>query len=164
MKLPVVLSNKGKCAASITRHDFREIDGVFIDGGIPGVSGDYFRSNGQIVWVEVPQSFPVLYEDYQYNIGEKRKFGIWRYKEVRILPAAEIPDTNSIEWMAENAIYAFKKGKKFQYKLLKELSRDELLAIDASKQTDKIQQVIKFLLENYADSESRFGNCESRVS
>jgi len=103
-------TNGKKIVSSIAHYDFRTYgegdDYIMADGGQPGI-GDfagYSRHWGGRIWFEVPQDHATLYEDWRHN-RNNRLYGIWDFDDVELLAEDDIPDTNSLEWRAENAIW-----------------------------------------------------------
>ncbi len=94
--------------ASVSRHDYNGIAGMFVDGGVNGTfqGGGYYRCGGEgkTIWFQIPETFAELYNDYRDNRAN-RKYGIWKLEDVKILSPEECPDTESFEWQAENAIW-----------------------------------------------------------
>jgi len=122
--------NGKQVVASMARHDYNAIEGAMADGGQPSTLqyGGYNRWNGKSIWFQVPQSFAELYNDYRDNAAN-RKYGIWDLKDVKILSPEEIPDTESFEWRAENAIWGTKGidgTQRTKYVHLKDCSKEHL--------------------------------------
>jgi hypothetical protein len=104
------VSNGKKILTSVAHYDFRSWgegdDYIMMDGGQNvGESFGYnrFSVTGQKVWFEAPQTYAELYNDW--NLNKPRKYGLWNLEDVRLLSPEEIPDTESFEWRAENAIW-----------------------------------------------------------
>lgn len=122
--------NGKQVVASMARHDYNAIEGAMADSGQPSTLqyGGYNRWNGKSIWFQVPQSFAELYNDYRDNAAN-RKYGIWDLKDVKILSPEEIPDTESFEWRAENAIWGTKGidgTQRTKYVHLKDCSKEHL--------------------------------------
>lgn len=129
MKLLGFHNNK-QIVASITRYDYRTVgkgdDRILMDGG----QGLFGQCWGEKVWFEVPETFAELYNDW--NLNKPRKYGLWDLADVRLLPPEEIPDIDSFEWAAENAIWGTNglDGKsQTKYVLLKDCELDHLQKI-----------------------------------
>ena len=125
--------NNSVVIASIGRHDYMGIAGMFVDGGVNGTlqGGGYHRcgGEGETVWFETPQTFAELYNDYKDSRLSPRKYGIWQLKDVKLLSPEEYPDTESFEWQAENAIWGtngINGDLPTTYVLLKDCSKDHL--------------------------------------
>jgi hypothetical protein len=111
MKLLGVTNNK-KILTSVAHYDYRSWgdgdDYIMMDGGVCGLNDfgyNRFSVTGQKVWFEVPQTFAELYNDWNNSLISPRKYGLWNLEDVRLLSPEEIPDTESFEWQAENAIW-----------------------------------------------------------
>jgi hypothetical protein len=104
-------TNYKQIVASVARYDYITVgegaDYIMADGGQPNIgdSEPYSRFWGAKIWFEVPQTFAELYNDWRENFGEKRKYGVWNYNEVKILSPEEFPNIQSFEWKAENSIW-----------------------------------------------------------
>jgi len=126
-------SNGKKVIASISRHDYTAMVGMFVDGGVNGTlqGGGYHRcgGEGETIWFQVPQTFAELYNDYKDKHLSPRKYGIWNIEDVKILTPEEYPDTESFEWQAENAIWGtngIDGDQRTKYVHLKDCSKEHL--------------------------------------
>jgi len=140
--------NHKHVVASMARHDYNAIDDIMMDGGALGTMqyGGYTRSNGKPIWFEVPESFAELYNDYRDNRAN-RKYGIWKLEDVKILSPEEIPDTESFEWQAEQAIWGTNglDGKqRTKYVHLKDCSKEHLEKIVELCESRGATDVLKF--------------------
>lgn len=141
-------ANDKSCIASVARHDYISHDGIFMDGGQPATLqyGGYNRWNGKSIWFQVPQSFAELYNDYRDNTAN-RKYGIWKLEDVKILSPEEIPDTESFEWRAENAIWGtngIDGTQRTKYVHLKDCSKEHLEKIVELCESRGAKEVSKF--------------------
>ena len=104
-------TNGKQIVASVAGYDYISFgDGenyIMADGGQPNIgdSKGYSRFWGKQIWFEIPQTFAELYNDWREKLREPRKYGVWNYNEVKILTPEEVPNTESFEWQAENAIW-----------------------------------------------------------
>lgn len=144
------LTNNKICVASIARHDYNGQDGIFADGGQLnlGNSAGYnrFIGEGKQIWFQVPQTFAELYNDYRDNTAN-RKYGIWKLEDVKILSPEEIPDTESFEWRAENAIWGtngIDGTQRTKYVHLKDCSKEHLEKIVELCESRGAKEVSKF--------------------
>jgi hypothetical protein len=131
-------TNGKKIVASVARHDFISLgdknDYIMADGGQPkiGDSAGYNKYYGRPVWFEIPQTFAELYNDWNQSLNKLRKYGVWNYNEVKILTPEEIPDTESFEWQAENAIWGtsgINGDQPVSFVMLKDCSPEHLTKI-----------------------------------
>lgn len=133
MKLLGVTNDK-KILTSVAHYDFRSWgegeDYIMMDGGVQNLNNfgyNRFSITGRKTWFEIPQTFAELYNDW--NLNKPRKYGLWNLEDVRLLSPEEIPDTESFEWIAENAIWGTNglDGKSLTtYVLLKDCELDHL--------------------------------------
>jgi len=144
-------ANNRIAIASISRHDYMGIAGMFVDGGQNGTSqgGGYCRHGGEgkIVWFEVPQAFAELYNDYRDSHLLPRKYGMWELKDVKLLSPEEYPDTNSFEWQAENAIWGtngIDGTQRTKYVHLKDCSKEHLEKIVELCESRGAKEISKF--------------------
>ena len=137
MKLLGFHNNKW-VVASVARHDFNSFgereEYIMMDGGQPNIgdSAGYNKHWGKPVWLEIPQTYAELYNDWNYSIDKTRKYGLWDLADVKILTPEEYPDTESFEWKAENEIWGTNgpDGKNpTTYVLLKDCSKEHLQKI-----------------------------------
>lgn len=153
MKL-IGATNGKQVVSSISHYDCRSIDGAMRDGGQPHTSGyaGYTRGSGETIWFEVKQNFAELYNDYNFNRSEPRKYGIWDLKDIKILKEEEYINLDSFEEKVENAIWGTLgldgKGK-LRYVLLKDCSIDHLEAIlkNVSNINPETKAIIKYLIK-----------------
>lgn len=99
--------------ASMGHYDYNSAEGMMADGGQPGTLNyaGYTRFSGKTVWFEVPQTFAELYYDYNCRDREDRLYGLWKVEDVRILAEDEYPDTDSLEYKVENAVWGTRGPK-----------------------------------------------------
>lgn len=151
-------ASKNYCIASIAHYDYVFHDGMMADSGQPGTLqfGGYtrFGGEGETMWFEVKQNFAELYNDYNLSARQKRKYGIWKRSEVRILPKEEWPDTNSFEYLAENAIWGtngINGDQPTKYVHLKDCTLDHLENILALLKTrcgtEKMQKIVQHWID-----------------
>ena len=154
MKLHGVTDGK-LFVASIAHYDYRVKGELMADGGQSGTAqgSGYHRGQGKFAWYEVPQNFAELYDDYNYH-NEDRKYGVWdvHFDGIRTLSTHEIPDTDSIEWKVENAIWGTRtfseKGQQYKYVFLKDCETAHLRAILHTERPHHIiREAINHLLE-----------------
>ena len=124
--------NTKQVVASIAKYDYRSAgegeNYILMDGGqdLDG-HGWYGQCWGKPIWIMVPQTMAELYNDW--NLNKPRKYGLWNLEDVSLLSPEEIPDTESFEWQAENAIWGTNgpDGKSLTtYVLLKDCELDHL--------------------------------------
>jgi|SRR6478736_6581558 len=151
-------SNGKHCIASIAHYDYVFHDGMMADSGQPGTLqfGGYtrFGGEGKTVWFEVGQNFAELYNDYNLSARQKRKYGIWDSEKVKELPKEQWPDTNSLEYRAENAIWGTNGPDgtlPTTYVMMKDCSKEHLeniLALLKTRfSTERTQELIKYWLD-----------------
>ena len=140
--------NGKQVVASMARHDYNAIEGAMADGGVCGTfqGGGYNRGFGTPIWFEISQGFAELYNDYRDNTAN-RKYGIWKLEDVKILSPEEIPDTDSLEWRAENAIWGtngIDGTQRTKYVHLKDCSKEHLEKIVELCESRGAKEVSKF--------------------
>jgi hypothetical protein len=152
-------TNYKQIVASVARYDYITVgegaDYIMADGGQPNIgdSEPYGRFWGAKIWFEVPQTFAELYNDWRENFGEKRKYGVWNYNEVKILSPEEIPNIQSFEWKAENSIWGtlgINGDEPISFVMLKDCSREHLKKIKelCEKRSDKsFLKIVNFWLD-----------------
>lgn len=119
-----------------------------VDGGVPGTMqyAGYSRSNGKMVWAEVPQNYAELYSDYANPPSEGRRFGIWDIKDVVF---TDRPDFDSINWKLETTLWGT-RGKEgsseLAYVLLKDCEKEHLEKILDLTDSKQVKQVINHIL------------------
>lgn len=131
------ITNGKQILTSVAHYDYRSYgegeNYIMMDGGVRNLNNfgyNRFSVSGKKVWFEVPETFAELYNDW--NLNKPRKYGLWDLADVRLLSPEEIPDTDSFEWAAENAIWGTNglDGKsQTKYVLLKDCELDHLQKI-----------------------------------
>ncbi len=157
MKLLGVTNGK-KILTAVAHYDFRSWgegdDYIMMDGGVQNLNDfgyNRFSVTGQKVWFEVPQTFAELYNDW--NLNKPRKYGLWNIEDVRLLSPEEIPDTESFEWRAENAIWGTNgpDGKNpTTYVLLKDCELDHLEKISKileTRRNEGLKKVVDYWIK-----------------
>lgn len=139
--------------ASAARHHCVMFDGILRDGGQAGTESyaGYTRGSGKSCWAEVPDmTFGEFYTDY---IRGKENCGIWKFSEVRILSADEIPDTESELWQLQNALWGTfgKTGEELlRYIHLWTAEEEHLLKIveNRPEMEEKVNRILELRNEN----------------
>lgn len=151
--------NGKQIVASVASHDYRSFgegdDRIVMDGGqnLDG-QGWFGQKWGQSAWFEVPQTFAELYNDWNLSLNSPRKYGLWNLEDVRLLSPEEIPDTESFEWQAENAIWGTNgpDGKSLTtYVLLKdcELGHLEKIAEICERRRDgELKKIVDYWIDS----------------
>lgn len=122
-----------------------------MDGGqdLDG-QGWYGQYHGKPIWIEVPQNYAELYNDWNRN--DPRQYGLWNIEDVKILSPEEIPDTESFEWRAENEIWGtngLDGNQPTTYVLLKDCSKEHLRKISKlceSRGNKELQRIVNYWL------------------
>ena len=155
--------NGKQIITSIAHYDYRSFgegaDYIMADGGIPGTLyyAGYIRCHGRKAWFEVPQTYAELFNDYN-SLDSPRKYGLWNLEDVRILSLEEIPDTESLEWRAENAIWGTNglDGKSLTtYVLLKDCELDHLekiAEICERRLNDEMKELVDYWIDKKKSS------------
>lgn len=144
-------TNEKIVVASMARHDYVTADGLMMDGGQPATLqyGGYNRysEQGRSIAFEIPQSFAELYNDYRNPRLSTRKYGVWNLANVKILSPEEIPDIESFEWRAENAIWGtngIDGTQRTKYVHLKDCSKEHLEKIVELCESRGAKEISKF--------------------
>jgi len=146
--------NEKYLVASISHYDCNGIDDLMADGGQPGTVNyaGYNRLSGERVWFEVPQTFGELFTDY--NIKNKRKYGVWEIKDVKILDnQGDWPDTDSFEYKVKQTVWGtngINGDQPTKYVHLVDCATDHLkaiLQICENRRNDDYVEIIKHILK-----------------
>jgi hypothetical protein len=145
--------------ASAGHYDFIGIADLFTDGGQPGTIdyAGYTKHRGVECWAEIKDlTYAEFYTDYQ-NSSRERQYGIWMFKplagecQVRILDPEEIPDTESMVWRKEMAIWGtrgIKGDQPLKYIHLKDADTEHLEAIlETQRVSPQTAEVITSILD-----------------
>jgi len=124
------------------------------DGGQPNTFGfsGYTRGRGESCWFEVPQTFSELYEDYTFCgfRHKKRKYGVWKLEDVKILDESEWPKDDDMDLLIENTIwgtYGKDGGEDLHYIHLKDADTDHLNNIlTQGLPSDELKNIIGTIL------------------
>lgn len=145
-------TNGKQIVASVAHYDYNSLGAgteyIMADGGQPNI-GDfagYIRRSGKRIWFEVPQTFAELYNDWREKLRKPRKYGVWNLNEVKILTPEEIPNTESFEWQAENAIWGtlgINGDKPIYFIMLKDCSPEHLAKIKKLCEQREANDLIK---------------------
>lgn len=149
-------TNGKQIVASIARHDHNSLgegtEYIMADGGQPNIgdSAGYNKKYGKRVWFEVPQTFAELYNDWNQSLNKPRKYGVWNYNEVKILTPEEVPNTESFEWQAENAIWGtcgINGDQPISFIMLKDCSPEHLINIKElceKRENNSLLKIVNF--------------------
>lgn len=149
-------TNGKQIVASVAGYDYISFgDGenyIMADGGQPNIgdSKGYSRFWGKQIWFEIPQTFAELYNDWREKLREPRKYGVWNYNEVKILTPEEVPNTESFEWQAENAIWGscgINGDQPISFIMLKDCSPEHLINIKElceKRENNSLLKIVNF--------------------
>jgi hypothetical protein len=128
-------ANDTHVVASVDHYNYISKHGVMADGGQPHTleyAGYSRHGGGRTIWFEVPQTFADLYADYYCNPVEKRQYGCWELKDVRVLSEDEVSKMDFDVEKRKHSVWGTrgKDGKSpLKFVLLEECDSDHLVNI-----------------------------------
>lgn len=170
MKLQACLS-KEYAVFSVGHHDCRVApDGTMADGGQAGLQdyAGYQRATRPMQWIELPGvTWAELVNDYHRPEGIKRKYGVHKIEEVRILPDSEIPDIKDIDWKALNFVWGTmgKNGNEpFRYIHLAQANDDHLKAIIHTQPqiSADTRKIIRYILKKHKEVDGMLADMKKK--
>ena len=156
MKIPAFKNNKF-ALVSVAGHDCNIHEELMYDGGTVGNNSyagyNRFGGDGELCWIEIPQDFAQLYNDWNQSLNKPRKYGVFNLSDIRVLPPEEYPNTDSHEWRLEVALWGTNGpngDKPTEYVLLKNCDSSHLENIlkNCHHISGKTIEIINSILED----------------